>query len=99
MKKKRVGRPKRDRRLAIKCYLEYKKGLKSAQIGFSNGWRVESEGGRSRSRTAEIYVRLGRKYLKESTEKAFAPIDPTPPSKTRRKRHVKRKHLPFPKLI
>ena len=71
MKNKKVGRPKRDRRRAIKCCLERMKGKESVQIGIDNGWRIQSEGGRLRSKTAECYIRLGRIILNESREKVF----------------------------
>jgi hypothetical protein len=71
MKNKIVGRPKRDRRLAIKCYLERRKGKGSVQIRIDNGWRIQSEGGRLRCKTAECYIKEGRRIYKELIKETF----------------------------
>jgi hypothetical protein len=71
MKNENCGRPKRDRGLAIKCYLERMDGKTSVQIGIDNGWRIQSESSRYRCVTAERYIKFGRMSLKESREKVF----------------------------
>lgn len=72
MKNNKIGRPKRNSKLAIDCYLQRINGQEAAQIGINNKWRIQrSENGKFRSVTAERYIKEGRRIYKELVEETF----------------------------
>ena len=89
MKKKKSGHQKRDKKIALDCYLRYIEGQTQEEIGLYYGWKIQHDvWGRPRCITAWRHIQDGEKAWEKvriSGAKAFG-IEYKPLFRVRRRK-------------
>ena len=67
MKKKKIGRPKRRKEIALDCYFRHKRRQTEVQIGLHYHWSIQRDNYNNPiCITARRYIRDGKMYHEES---------------------------------